>query len=73
MNDATMIPFILAFTEVAKRLGIPSKYAPVSSIVIGVGLALLFADTVTIEVAIKGIVFGLSASGLWSGGKAITK
>lgn len=69
MDKAIIIPMILALTEIVKRFGISSKYAPLVSIVLGVGIS--FLTSVSINSALEGVVFGLSASGLWSGGKTI--
>ena len=74
MPQETYIPIILALTELAKRMGTPARLAPVAAIVLGVVMAFLSAGssgTFSIEQALQGLVWGLSASGLWSGGKAI--
>lgn len=74
MNELQVIPLVLALTEMVKRFGVPAKYCPLVSMAIGVGLAFLFAGSISIEIGIKGIIFGLSASGLYSvaGKKVIT-
>ena len=75
MPQETYIPIILALTELAKRMGTPAKLAPVTAIVFGVIMAFLSAGmsigTFSIEQALQGLVWGVSASGLWSGSKAI--
>jgi hypothetical protein len=56
--------------EVVKRLGLPSKFAPLVSVVLGLVLAFLVYPDPTQAILI-GVAFGLSASGLYSGGKAL--
>lgn len=64
------IPIALGLVAVAKQVGLPSKYAPVASILIGTGLVALTGVEWQTMIA-QGIIVGLSASGLWSGGKAL--
>jgi hypothetical protein len=59
------IPAILAIVEAFKMIGLPSKYAAIMAI----GVGLLFGFIVGSPVA--GMVFGLSASGLYSGIKKV--
>lgn len=62
-----LIPVTTGLIEVVKRLGMDSKYAPVLSIVAAILLMLL--TTVAWQAAIaQGIIVGLAASGLYSGG-----
>lgn len=64
------IPVALGLVEVVKRLGISGKYAPVASILIGIGLVSL-TGVAWQAFIIQGIIVGLSASGLWSGTKSV--
>jgi len=66
----SLIPIILGITEVGKRLGIPTQYSPLIAILIGVVFAGLISGF-DVESILQGIVYGLSASGLWSGTKSI--
>ena len=70
-QDAGSIPVILGLVEVLKYSGLPTKYAPLASLILGVvyGLTMVSQD---VSGAILGIVAGLSASGLFSGTKAVT-
>lgn len=68
----SVIPLIVALVQVAKSLGLASKWAPVLSILLGVGLLALVADTLPVTI-IGGILAGLSASGLYSGTKTVTE
>lgn len=68
----SVIPLIVALVQVAKTLGLASKWSPVLSILLGVGLLALVADTLPVMI-IGGILAGLSASGLYSGTKAVVE
>lgn len=63
-------PIVLGLVQVLKVSGLPSRFAPVASIAIGVSILLL--GGLTLQVAIvQGIIAGLVASGLFSGGKSL--
>lgn len=67
---ATAIPVILGLVEVFKKI-VPSKFAPLISVVLGMGVVVLFAGgRFDIQIALVGIMTGLSASGLYSGSGA---
>ncbi len=72
INEAIIVPVILALVEILKKAGVPGKYAPLVSLVLGIGGMFLFSGF-SLESGIKGLVFGLSASGLYSGTKAVVK
>lgn len=66
MELAIYIGLTTALVELIKRLGLNSRFAPVLSLLIGLGFAFYAkADLVS------GLVIGLSASGLYSGQKAM--
>ena len=71
-QDTAAIPILLALVEAAKRFGIPAKYAPIVSIIGGIAYG-LFTGGLTVEAGLSGLVIGLSASGLYSGGKSVVK
>lgn len=66
-----VIPIIVAIVQ-AIKMGFPkldNRYAPLLSMVIGIVVAFLLkhnADTLT-NVILEGVLYGLSASGLYSG------
>lgn len=64
MLELISIPAILAAVEASKMAGLDSKYAAIEAICIG----LIFGFIV--EAPLTGLIFGLSASGLYSGVKA---
>lgn len=65
-----IIPLLIGILEVIKKLGINKKYIPVISLLLGIGIGiLLFADGDLKAGIVQGIYIGLSAVGLYSGGK----
>lgn len=64
------VPVIVALVSAIKMAGLPSKFAPLLSIAFGVASGLLIGG-VTVDAGVVGLLFGLSASGLYSGGKAM--
>jgi len=62
------IPVVLGLVEVTKRVGLPARYAPLASLVFGVG-AIALTGVSWQATVIQGIIVGLAASGLWSGPK----
>lgn len=62
-------PIILGVVSMVKGLGVPSKWAPLISIALGIGAAALLGGTPFV-IVMSGIVVGLTASGLYSGAKA---
>lgn len=71
--DVALIPATMGLVDVAKKAGLPSKYAPILSLGIGVALGIATSLDNLQKGIITGIAIGLSASGLYSGTKALTK
>lgn len=67
MFELLSIPAIIAFVEAAKVAGMPVKLAPVVAIVAGLGLGYVLGDV------LNGLLFGLAASGVYSGAKEVLK
>ena len=70
IGAAATVPIIVAIVQSIKMFsGIADKYAPIISIGVGILVAFLLAhDTGDISANIlSGILFGLAASGLYSG------
>lgn len=63
------IPVILGVVSLIKGLGLPSRFAPLASVILGLGVSFLIGGTPFI-VIMGGLIVGLSASGLYSGTKA---
>ncbi len=67
---------IVGLVELAKGQGLPSRYAPVLAVVLGLAFATLGRlDDPTagtwLQVELLGLITGLSASGLYSGARAV--
>ena len=70
LNETALVPIIMALVELAKGLGIPKKFSAVLAVIIGAIIGVIFVDPQCIKIGIfKGIVYGLTASGLYSGTK----
>lgn len=69
--SAALVPIILSAVQAFKMTGwVKDKYAPFLSIGVGIGISLLLAHDVFSNLSmiiLAGILFGLSASGLYSG------
>lgn len=60
------IPAVLiALNQIAKKLGMPSKFAPIVNIVGGIGGGLIIE--LSVGGAVAGLLAGLSAGGVYSG------
>jgi len=64
---ALLIPVIVGLVEVLRGLKIKDRFLPIVSIVLGLGLTWILGEFNILQ----GLVVGLSASGLYSGGKAV--
>jgi L-cystine uptake protein TcyP (sodium:dicarboxylate symporter family) len=70
MNETVIIPIIIAIVEMIKGLGLPKKFSAVAAVIIGSLLGVFFVEPQCIRTGLfKGIVYGLTASGLYSGTK----
>jgi len=65
------IPVALGLVQVIKALKLPSKFAPLASLVIGIGLIALLPELSWQATIAQGLIVGLAASGLWSGSKSL--
>lgn len=63
-----IIPVLVGVLEVFKKIGLPVKYVPLVSLLLGV-IGSLSVSGLGVEQVIQGFVFGLSACGLYSGTK----
>jgi hypothetical protein len=80
MPEVLPVPVIIGLVEVAKRMGLPTAWAPV----VAVGLGLLWSVTEAIvgpgpgpeavwQAIVRGLALGLSAAGLYDVGKQAVK
>lgn len=63
-------PLVLGLVAVIRQVGLPSRFAPLGSIILGIGLVALTGIEWQAFI-VQGIIVGLVASGLWSGSKAL--
>lgn len=71
LDLATLSGLCLGITQVLKMaFNVPDRMAPLVSLILGISAALLFIS-VTRDSALLGLFGGLSASGLYSGGKTM--
>jgi mannose/fructose/N-acetylgalactosamine-specific phosphotransferase system component IIC len=69
-----LIPIITILVDVIKKAGLPSNFAPLMSIILGVIFGLIFESSGDVKTAIiTGIIMGMSASGLYSGGREASR
>jgi hypothetical protein len=69
-NFSVAVAVIIGLVEVVKRIGLPSKFAPLVSVILGVGFSFIFpGETIGLTI-LFGVVTGLTACGLYSGTKA---
>lgn len=67
-----LVPLILALVELCKRTGLPDKWSPVLSVVLGLLAGVFLLDTGDLyEGIVVGLALGLSATGLYSGTKNV--
>lgn len=68
VTAAWCVPIVVALTQLVKTtLDISSRFAPIVSVALGLGVSFLVGD-VTPVTALVGIIFGLTASGLYDVG-----
>lgn len=68
--DIAIVPFILGVVELFKQIGLPSKFCPVVSVVLGIIIGLVYISPNDIaQGVLVGASLGLSAVGLYSGVK----
>lgn len=68
MHILLTVPAIVALTNLAKRTGLPSKLAPLVSVLVGVAVACGDAYSTGagyLDAVARGIILGLTASGLY--------
>lgn len=67
---------VMGLVAVIKQAGCPSQFLPIWSLVLGVALCNLAQLVIVREVGaamatVVGLIVGLVASGMWSGGRAV--
>lgn len=74
-TDAVVIPIILAVVEGVKRTGyLPNKFTPILAVIVGALASVFVVGTGEwVTDAVNGVIYGLSASGLYSASKTMVK
>jgi L-cystine uptake protein TcyP (sodium:dicarboxylate symporter family) len=69
-NESIIVPIIMSIVELSKGLGIPRKFSALLSVIIGIVIGIFYLHPMDIKLGIfEGIIYGLTASGLYSGTK----
>lgn len=69
-----IVPVIVAIVQAVKMSKLPENYAPIVAVITGVLIAFLTDSGITWgQNVLAGLIYGLSASGLYSGTKAISQ
>jgi hypothetical protein len=67
-NSFWVVPLVVAIVQVFKMTGVSGKWSPLISLGVGIGLGFLVGEDHTIQhILLSGVIYGLSASGLYSG------
>lgn len=65
---------VVGLVELAKRLGLPTRYAPVLAVLLGLLFGTVYLSPEDLRAGVlMGLALGLSASGLYSGSRAILR
>lgn len=69
--DISIIPLIVGIVELLKQIGLPSKFAALVSVLLGIAIGVVYISPDDIKKGILvGLALGLAASGLYSGTKS---
>lgn len=61
----------LGIVELIKKIGFNSRFAPLVSLFVGIGMVFLFTKQINLGTLAIGIITGLTASGVYSGAKSV--
>lgn len=70
--DVVLLPLIIGLVELLKYVGLPKRFLPVASLAFGVlgGIYYIYPEDLKSGILV-GVMIGLSACGMYSGGKAM--
>lgn len=71
--DAILIPITVGLVEAIKRFGVGERFLPSVAILIGLLISYINTPVIGSEMILSGLVYGLSAVGLFSGVKNTIK
>ena len=70
--DLALIPMIMALVELVKKSGLPARFLPLVTLLLGqAGAFVYLAPGDPKKAVLAGIVMALAAMGTWSGAKTI--
>ncbi|WP_342511802.1 hypothetical protein MKY34_14585 [Sporosarcina sp. FSL K6-1522] len=72
--DVVLIPLIIGIVELLKMYGMKKRLLPIMALVFGMigGIVYIYPNDIKAGILV-GLMMGLSASGLYSGGKAVVE
>lgn len=71
-----IVPLLVGIVQVFKMAGLPDRFAPIASLLLGLFIAVLISfdgGEFGATTVLTGLAYGLSASGLYSGYRAVTE
>lgn len=71
LYNVAIIPLLIGLIEVFKLAGLPKKYVPFVSVILGLLFGIFYLTSNLKEGIVIGLMFGLSATGLYSSTKNI--
>lgn len=74
MSETVIVAVIIGLSEIFKKVGINAKFIPIINLVLGIALCSAYSTYLSGDMRLdifQGIIIGLTASGLYSGGKNI--
>lgn len=70
--ELVLVPVLIGILEAIKRAGFNSKFIPLLSIILGIGMGIAFTGFELKAGIMTGLFIGLSAVGLYSGVKNVS-
>ena len=72
IEATTSVAVVIGLTQAIKNLGLPIKYVPTVAVFLGIVCSLVVGGEHWPMLVFNGIIFGLTACGLYSGTKTTT-
>lgn len=69
LEETIILAIVVGLTEVAKRVGLVGRIVPVFAVVMGIGVAFIANLGGAWDVALQGLIVGLTAIGAYEVGK----
>ena len=69
VGEAVILAIVVGLTEVAKRVGLVGRIVPVFAVAMGIGVAFIANLGGAWDVALQGLIVGLTAIGAYEVGK----